>query len=88
MYGTWFALVALEVVGKTYENCEAIRRGVKFLLNIQNEDGGWGESYLSCPTKVYKPLGHTNLIHTALAMMGLIHAGQVRSTTAAFDCYI
>ncbi|XP_030462926.1 beta-amyrin synthase-like isoform X1 [Syzygium oleosum] len=77
IYGTWFALVALEAVGRTYENCEAVRRGVEFLLNTQLEDGGWGESYLSCPTKSYKPLGHTNLIHTSLAMMGLIHAGQV-----------
>ncbi|KAK4743658.1 hypothetical protein SAY87_009970 [Trapa incisa] len=76
IYGTWFALVALEAVGKTYYNCEAVRRGVKFLLETQNEDGGWGESYLSCPTKAYKPLGRTNFIHTALAMMGLIHAGQ------------
>lgn len=69
--------MALEAVGKTYHNCEAVRRGVEFLLKAQNEDGGWGESYLSCPTKVYKPLGRTNLIHTALAVMGLIHAGQV-----------
>ncbi|KAI4381213.1 hypothetical protein MLD38_007309 [Melastoma candidum] len=49
IYGTWFALVALTGVGKTYENCETVRQGVEFLLRAQNEDGGWGESYLSCP---------------------------------------
>ncbi|PKI56918.1 hypothetical protein CRG98_022691 [Punica granatum] len=50
-YGTWFALRGLEAVGKTYNNCEAIRKAVEFLLRTQFEDGGWGESYLSCPKK-------------------------------------
>ncbi|KAF4348831.1 hypothetical protein F8388_016103, partial [Cannabis sativa] len=64
--------------GKTYNNSESIRKGVKFLLRIQNEDGGWGESYLSCPNMEYVPLegNRSNLVHTAWAMMGLIHAGQ------------
>ncbi|KAI4387281.1 hypothetical protein MLD38_005124 [Melastoma candidum] len=75
-YGTWFALIALSAAGKTYESCEAVRKGVEFLLQTQYADGGCGESYLSCPTKCYKPLGHTNFVHTSLAMMGLIHAGQ------------
>ena len=51
-YGTWFALGALTAVGKTYDNSESIRKGVDFLLKIQCSDGGWGESYLSCPKKV------------------------------------
>ncbi|XP_031402856.1 beta-amyrin synthase-like [Punica granatum] len=77
-YGTWFALGGLEAVGKTYNNCEAIRKAVEFLLQTQFEDGGWGESYLSCPKKKYVPLEgkKSNLVHTAWAMMGLIHSGQ------------
>lgn len=51
-YGTWFALGGLAAAGKTYNNCEAVRRGVGFLLKSQRGDGGWGESYLSCPKKV------------------------------------
>uniref|UniRef100_A0A803Q7G9 Squalene cyclase C-terminal domain-containing protein n=1 Tax=Cannabis sativa TaxID=3483 RepID=A0A803Q7G9_CANSA len=77
-YGAWFGLVGLAAAGKTYNNNETIRKGVKFLLKIQNEDGGWGESYLSCRNMEYVPLegNRSNLVHTAWAMMGLIHAGQ------------
>ena len=53
-YGTWFALKALSMAGKTYENCEALRKGANFLIKIQNPEGGFGESYLSCPYKVTK----------------------------------
>ncbi|XP_062110953.1 beta-amyrin synthase-like [Humulus lupulus] len=77
-YGTWFALGGLAIVGKTYNNNASIRRGVEFLLRTQREDGGWGESYLSCPKKEYVALegNRSNLVHTAWAMMGLIHDGQ------------
>ncbi|GLT53699.1 hypothetical protein SLA2020_269540 [Shorea laevis] len=78
IYATWFALVGLEVAGKTYHNCLAMRKGVQFLLKTQNEDGGWGESYHSCPKKEYVPLegNRSNLVQTAMALMGLIHAQQ------------
>ncbi|XP_048233506.1 lupeol synthase-like isoform X2 [Ricinus communis] len=79
-YGTWFALRGLTAAGKTYYNCSAVRKGVNFLLKSQREDGGWGESYLSCPKKEYVPLegNRSNLVHTAWALMGLIHAGQAQ----------
>nr|BAF35580.1 multifunctional triterpene synthase [Kandelia candel] len=78
LFGTWFGLKGLATAGKTYYNCTAVRKGVEFLLRTQREDSGWGESYLSCPKKVYVPLegNQSNLIHTALAMMGLILSGQ------------
>ncbi|XP_038889705.1 isomultiflorenol synthase-like isoform X2 [Benincasa hispida] len=76
--GTWFALKALSMAGKTYENCEALRKGADFLIKIQNSEGGFGESYLSSNSKRYIPLDgkRSNLVQTAWGMMGLIYAGQ------------
>ncbi|KAH9620532.1 hypothetical protein KSS87_008076 [Heliosperma pusillum] len=77
-YGTWFALGGLTAAGKSYSNCEAIRKGVDFLLTSQKEDGGWGESYISCPKKDFVSLeGASNLTQTAWALMGLIYTRQM-----------
>ncbi|RXH88982.1 hypothetical protein DVH24_000581 [Malus domestica] len=83
-YGTWFALGGLTAAGKTFNNCAVIRKAINFLLTIQKENGGWGESYLSCPKKEYVPLegNRSNLVHTAWAMMGLIYAGQAERDPA------
>ncbi|XP_048428397.1 beta-amyrin synthase-like isoform X3 [Pyrus x bretschneideri] len=83
-YGTWFALGGLTAAGKTFNNCEVIRKAVSFLLTMQNENGGWGESYLSCPKREYVPLegNRSNLVQTAWAMMGLIYAGQAERDPA------
>lgn len=80
IYGSCFALGGLEAAGKTYTNCPAIAKATKFLLQIQREDGGWGESYLSCSQKTYVPLegDRSNIVQTSWALMGLIYAGQAK----------
>ncbi|KAG5569823.1 hypothetical protein H5410_059589 [Solanum commersonii] len=52
IYASWFALGGLAAAGKSYSNSAAVRKGVEFLLQRQRSDGGWGESYHSCPDKV------------------------------------
>ncbi|KAG7603995.1 Terpenoid cyclases/protein prenyltransferase alpha-alpha toroid [Arabidopsis thaliana x Arabidopsis arenosa] len=79
IYGTFFAVRGLVAAGNTYDNCEAIRRAVRFLLDIQNGEGGWGESFLSCPNKNYIPLegNKTDVVNTGQALMVLIMGGQM-----------
>ncbi|VVA95756.1 unnamed protein product [Arabis nemorensis] len=79
IYATFFAVRGLVAAGKTYHNCEAIRRAVLFLLEKQNVEGGWGESYLSCPNKKYIPLdgNKTNVVNTGQALMVLIMSCQM-----------
>ncbi|KAI8563351.1 hypothetical protein RHMOL_Rhmol03G0105300 [Rhododendron molle] len=71
-------------VGKTYNNSEAVRRAIGFLLSTQNEEGGWGESLESCPSMKYQLLegNRTNLVQTSWAMMGLLYGGQVSLSTS------
>ncbi|KAL2484213.1 Amyrin synthase LUP2 [Forsythia ovata] len=78
LYGTFFGLGGLAAGGKTYNNSEAVRKGVNFFLSTQNEEGGWGESVESCPTMKYTPLegNRTNLVQTSWAMLGLMYGGQ------------
>ncbi|KAK6150030.1 hypothetical protein DH2020_017555 [Rehmannia glutinosa] len=78
LYATFFALGGLASAGKTYENSEAVRKGVNFFLSTQNEEGGWGESLESCPGMKYTPLegNRTNLVQTSWVMLGLMYGGQ------------
>lgn len=77
-YGTWFAVDALVACGRNYQNSSALRKACEFLLSKQLPDGGWGESYLSSPNKVYTNIegNRSNLVNTSWALLALIKAGQ------------
>ncbi len=77
IYGTWSALAGLNAVGLDAKD-SMIRRAADWLIAIQNEDGGWGEScdsyrldytgYQSAPSAASQ---------TAWALLGLMAAGEV-----------
>ena len=74
-YATWFGLEALAAVGETALNKgSSALKACEFLLSKQEENGGWGESYLSCQDKVssHLPGGESHVVNTGWALLGLI----------------
>ena len=81
IYGTWLALCALASVGESAfdgssnsskEQPSSSRRGVDWLLSVQNHDGGWGETLGSYDDPSLKGCGETTAAQTAWALMGLM----------------
>jgi squalene-hopene/tetraprenyl-beta-curcumene cyclase len=70
VYGTWLALCALRASGDG--DSEPARRGVRWLLDRQNRDGGWGESLESYSSAEWRGRGESTASQTAWAMMGLL----------------
>jgi squalene-hopene/tetraprenyl-beta-curcumene cyclase len=84
IYGTWLALCALRAAGE--REGEAARRGVRWLLDRQNPDGGWGESLESYTDDSWRGRGESTASQTAWAMMGLLAvttADELRQVAAA-----
>lgn len=50
----------------------SVQKSLRWLRNIQNPDGGWGESCYSDINQHYTPLGVSTLTHTAWALDALI----------------
>ncbi|WP_442754659.1 squalene--hopene cyclase [Methylocystis sp. JAN1] len=77
VYGAWSALCALNAAGLSHDH-ETYRRAVKWLVSIQNPDGGWGEDLSSYKMdyKGYEPAPSTSS-QTAWALLGLMAAGEV-----------
>ncbi|MGD6967100.1 squalene--hopene cyclase [Rossellomorea vietnamensis] len=75
IYGTWAALTGLSAAGVRYGE-DAIVRAKKWLCQIQNSDGGWGESCRSDKEKRYISLGSSTPSQTAWALDALIAASD------------
>ena len=83
IYGTWSALCALNAAGVDASD-PMVAKAICWLHEIQNADGGWGESCdsYSLDYKGYEPAPST-ASQTAWALLGLMAAGEVDSDAVA-----
>ena len=77
VYGTFLAIRGLMSTGAPQVK-DAVNRGSRWLREVQNTDGGWGESCLGYDTQRFERTESTPS-QTAWALMGLIAAGEIYS---------
>jgi len=77
IYGTWSVVCALNAAGIDPQSPE-IRKAAKWLIAIQNPDGGWGEDATSYKLdyRGYEQAPST-ASQTAWALLGLMAAGEI-----------
>ncbi|QJW99032.1 squalene--hopene cyclase [Frigoriglobus tundricola] len=75
IYGTWQVLVGLQAIGFDMTR-PVVRRAVRWLKDVQNEDGGWGESCTSYDDPTTAGRGTSTASQTAWALLGLLAAGE------------
>ena len=78
IYGTWAVLSGLLVVGEDM-NKPYIKKAAEWLKSVQNSDGGWGETIKSYDDPSLKAIGKSTPSQTAWAILGLLHAGEIKS---------
>lgn len=79
IYGTWCVISALAALrDKDYAVQDMLDKGTTWLLNHQNEDGGWGESCHSYKDSSFAGMGQSTPSQTAWAMLSLQLAGLGR----------
>ncbi|MFD3993862.1 squalene--hopene cyclase [Streptomyces sp. NPDC058583] len=75
VYGTGSVLPALTAAGLPVSH-PAIRRSVRWLGSVQNEDGGWGEDLRSYHDEAWIGRGASTASQTAWALIALLAAGE------------
>lgn len=75
IYGCGAVLPALEALGVDM-SAEPLRRAVRWMLEHQNGDGGWGESCASYVNREFRGRGPSTASQTAWALMTLLSAGE------------
>ena len=78
LYGTWQVLVGLHAIGFDLRS-PIVRRAVRWMKDVQNADGGWGESCLSYDDPTQAGIGPSTASQTAWALLGLIAVGEAES---------
>jgi len=89
IYGTWQVLVGLQAIGFEMHSPPA-RRAVRWLKEVQNADGGWGESCRSYDDPSTAGVGPSTASQTAWALLGLIAADEAagEEVRAGIECLI
>jgi len=82
IYGTGAVLPALKAIGQDMK-ASYIRRAVDWLLEMQNEDGGWGEKIESYGDPRWRGRGPSTTSQTAWALLALIAAGEAEHPATA-----
>ena len=75
IYGTGAVLPALIAAGIPTAH-DAVRRAVRWLESVQNEDGGWGEDCRSYDDEAWIGRGTSTASQTAWALLALHAAGE------------
>ncbi|QKV91752.1 squalene--hopene cyclase [Streptomyces sp. NA02950] len=78
VYGTGSVVPALIAAGVPASH-QAVRRAVRWLESVQNEDGGWGEDQRSYPDPEWIGRGASTASQTAWALLALLAAGERES---------
>ena len=73
-YGTWFGVEGLIDAGFEKDH-PCITKACEFLISKQKEDGGWGETFMSCVTRKYVHHPRSQVVNTAWAVLVLLKAG-------------
>jgi squalene-hopene/tetraprenyl-beta-curcumene cyclase len=81
VYGTGAALPALQACGVPPEH-PAMRRAIRWLDSVQNDDGSFGEDILSYRDRRLRGRGPATPSQTAWALLGYAAAGEAGSDSA------
>ncbi|APU14608.1 MULTISPECIES: squalene--hopene cyclase [Actinoalloteichus] len=79
VYGTGAAVPALIAAGASPQS-RAVRRAVRWLVDHQNADGGWGEDLRSYDDDSWRGRGESTPSQTAWALLALHAAGEGEDT--------
>jgi squalene-hopene/tetraprenyl-beta-curcumene cyclase len=77
IYGTWCVISAL-VRFPSHQTNQMVKGGAKWLLKVQNKDGGWGESCHSYVDESFAGVGKSTASQTAWAINALQLAGYAQ----------
>jgi squalene-hopene/tetraprenyl-beta-curcumene cyclase len=82
VYGTGAVVPALVAAGVPVTDAQ-IRRAVRWLERVQNDDGGWGEDCRSYDDPAWVGRGESTASQTAWALLALNAAGEMIDDSAA-----